>query len=112
MFGPLTTAAPVAARNAAPKSLRPALLRRSQGSCKHDHTTSGIGRAMIGRYGWCLILRRVPWALFLVPAPLDGYLTIRLEEVNSCQFSKVFERSSKQFAYQEVEIKLILCNKS
>ena len=46
-LGPLTTAE-AAGQDAAPKSVRPASLRRSLRSRSHDHITSGIGAAMIG----------------------------------------------------------------
>ena len=46
--GPLTTAE-AAGRDAVSNPLRPASLWRSLRSRDHDHITSGIGAAMIGR---------------------------------------------------------------
>ena len=48
-LGPLTTAE-AAGQDAAPKTLRPASLRRSLPSRNHDHITRGIGAAMMGWY--------------------------------------------------------------
>ena len=58
-LGALTTAE-AAGRDAVPKSLRPASLRRSLRSCNRDHITSGIGAGMIGWYGCAMLCYVTP----------------------------------------------------
>ena len=79
-LGPLTTAEAVG-QDAAPKSVRPASLRRSLRSRNHDHITSGIGAAMIGWYGCAMLCYVTPKEHLGLPNKKDvkdGVITYKI----------------------------------